>query len=251
MSEPRAPGDHFSTVSAGYAEFRPHYPHELFELIASLAPARHRAWDCGAGSGQATVDLAEYFDEVIATDVSAQQIASAPRHPRIRWLVAPAEDAPIESASVDAITVAQALHWFDHARFYAEVRRVAKPGGVFVAWTYGNPHMEGPLDHALDRLLHGTLRGHWPAERRHIEEAYRTIPFPFQRIPVPPMRLRERWTLGQLAGYARSWSGAVQYAKATGRDAVESFEREARALWLDGEPRFVEWTLTVLAGHVR
>lgn len=250
MTEPRATGDHFSTVSAGYAEFRPHYPRPLFDFIAAVAPAHDRAWECGAGSGQATTDLAEYFTEVVATDVSSQQIANAPTRPNIRWIVAPAENVPIESASVDLTAVAQALHWFDHARFYDEVRRVSKPGAVFFAWSYGNPHLEGELDAVLDRLLHETLDGHWPPERRHIEEEYRTIPFPFERIPVPPMRLRERWTLAQLAGYARSWSGSVRYAKATGKDAVASFEREARALWPENEVRQVEWPLTVLGGYV-
>ena len=128
MTERRAPGDHFSTVSAGYAAFRPRYPRHLFEFVASVAQRRRRAWDCGAGSGQATVDLAEWFDETVGSDVSAEQIARAPAHPRVRWLVARAEAAPLAPASIDVIVVAQALHWFDHARFYDEVRRVAAPG---------------------------------------------------------------------------------------------------------------------------
>src|SRR6185369_14124298 len=110
----RAPGDIFSAVSAGYAAFRPRYPRELFEFVAGVAPRRERAWDCGAGSGQATADLAEWFQQVAATDVSAEQVARGPKNPRIEWIVATAEASPLRPRMIDAITVAQALHWFDH-----------------------------------------------------------------------------------------------------------------------------------------
>ena len=249
MSAPRAPGDHFSSVSSDYAAFRPSYPRELFEFVASIAPRRKRAWDCGTGSGQAATDLAEYFDEVIATDVSAEQIARAPAHARIRWLVAHAESVPIAASSVDLTAVAQALHWFDHARFYAEVRRVASSGGVIVAWTYGSPRMEGEVGRALDRLMFDTLGDYWPPERRYVEDEYRSIPFPFAPISAPSFSLEESWTLERVAGYARSWSATVRYRAARGEDPVARFESEARAAWPGHEPRPIIWQLALLAGR--
>jgi ubiquinone/menaquinone biosynthesis C-methylase UbiE len=104
------PADHFSGIAKQYAAFRPRYPRELFDYLASIVANHRRAWDCGAGSGQATLDLAERFDEVIATDLSDKQLARAPERPNITWLVAPAESVPIESETVDLTTVAQALH---------------------------------------------------------------------------------------------------------------------------------------------
>ena len=246
----RAP-DHFSAVAASYAEFRPGYPPELFDFVASLAPRRHRAWDCGAGSGQATFDLAERFDEVIASDLSAEQVATAPVQPKVTWLVAPAESTPIEAASVDLVAVAQALHWFDHARFYEEVRRVASPGAAIAAWSYGIPAMDDVAGAVLRRLMLETLHGYWPRGREHVEQHYRTIPFPFDRINAPDFRLEQLWTFDQVAGYMRSWSATARYAKANGVDPVAAAERELRAHWPDAAtPRRIEWPLAVLAGRV-
>jgi Methyltransferase domain len=247
----RASGDHFSAVSAAYAAFRPRYPRELFEFIASIAPRHARAWDCGAGSGQATMDLAEWFDEVIATDVSAEQIERAPRKPKIAWLVTPAEATPLLAASVDLIAIAQALHWFDHSRFFAEVRRVASPNAAICAWTYSAARMEGPVGDALRRFTFETLADYWPPERRHVDEGYRSIPFPFERLAAPSLSLEERWTLGRLAGYMRSWSSTARFVAMHGEDPVLSFERELETLWPDAdEPRPIIWPLTVLAGRV-
>ena len=250
MSPPKASGDHFSSVSSAYAAFRPRYPSELFEFVSSLPRLRCRAWDCGAGSGQASADLAEYFDEVVATDISAKQLAQAPPHPKIRWLVAPAESTPLASASIDLTAVAQALHWFHHAKFYAEVRRVSASGAAIAAWTYGPPRMEGAVGKALDRIMYETVGPFWPPERRFVEEEYRSIPFPFDRIPAPAMTLEESWTLPHLAGYIRSWSATARYISARGVDPVTAFEAEARAEWPGDEARSIVWNLAVLAGRV-
>ena len=66
--------DHFSTQAADYAKYRPHYPPALFEYLASIAPAKKVAWDCGTGNGQAALGLALHFEMVIATDPSEKQI---------------------------------------------------------------------------------------------------------------------------------------------------------------------------------
>lgn len=251
MSSARAPGDHFSTVSAGYSAFRPRYPRALFEFLGSIAPRHRLAWDCGAGTGQATVALAEFFDHVIGTDISAEQIARAPKHPKITWLVSPAESAPLASDSVDLITVAQALHWFDHARFNEEVVRVAPPGAVISAWTYGAPHMDGVVGEALRRAMFETLGDYWPPERRHVYDEYRSIPFPFERIPAPSLSLVEKWSPAQLAGYMRTWSATTQYRATHEDDPIVAVERELGELWDDGaQPKPITWPLVVIAGRV-
>lgn len=129
--------DHFTAVTSHYARFRPTYPAALFAWLATIAPDRELAWDCAAGNGQATLDLAQYFTRVIATDASRAQIEAAPPCPNVEYRVAPAEASGLSTATISMITVAQALHWFDQDRFHAEVRRVLKPEGVLAAWTYG------------------------------------------------------------------------------------------------------------------
>ena len=109
--------DHFSGHARAYAEFRPSYPSDLAAYLAHLEPNRGLAWDCGTGNGQAAILLADHFDRVAATDPSRQQLCSATAHPRVTYLAATAERAPLADGSVNLVTVAQALHWFDFARF--------------------------------------------------------------------------------------------------------------------------------------
>ena len=86
--------------------------------------------------GQAAVGLAVHFARVIATDASAPQIESAQPHPSVSYSVAPAEASGIDPDSVDVILVAQALHWFDMDRFFAEAKRVSKESGILAVSTY-------------------------------------------------------------------------------------------------------------------
>lgn len=83
--------DHFSTVATRYADCRPHYPAALFDYLATLVPTDATVWDCAAGNGQATHDLAARFAKVIATDASREQIAAAIPHPNVEFRMAPAE----------------------------------------------------------------------------------------------------------------------------------------------------------------
>ena len=96
--------DHFSRVANRYADFRPRYPAELFDYLASLVPRDSPVWDCACGNGQATYDLARHFDTVVATDASREQIASATAHPKVEYRVAPAEESGLPDKSVGLIT---------------------------------------------------------------------------------------------------------------------------------------------------
>ena len=140
--------DHFSGHAADYSRYRPGaYPAAMFQALAALAPDRECVWDCATGNGQAALGLAALFERVEATDASAQQIAVAGPHPKVRYSVAPAEASGLPDASVALITVAQALHWFDLTKFYVEVRRVAKPQALLACSCY----MRCAVDPGVDK----------------------------------------------------------------------------------------------------
>ena len=249
---PKSFKDHFSGASASYARYRPNYPAALFDFVATLAPQRRVAWDCATGNGQAAVQLARSFEHVIATDASGQQIANATPNPRVTYRVATAEESGIAGVTVDLVTVAQALHWFDLNRFYAEVRRVAMPGAAIAVWSYGDPMLDDPLlDTALQQFNLGTLGTYWPSERHEVGAGYLQLPFPFKEVPTPSLMLEQRWNLDAFTGYLRTWSAVAAYRAQHGTDPVADFERELAKHWSARETtHLVRWPLTIRAGHV-
>jgi len=243
--------DHFSRVAVAYASFRPHYPDELFTALADLSPGRRRVWDCATGSGQAAIALARAFDRVVATDVSAAQVRQATAHPRVTYHVATAEAPGLAEASFDLITVAQALHWFDLKRFYAEAERVLVPGGLLAVWTYANLQVDGgPIDRALGEFYSEVIGPYWPEERRLVETGYRTLPFPFDELAIASPPMAASWTRSRLLGYVRTWSAVQRYIEAKGENPIPALEQRIAPHWNDPEsPRRIEWPLTVRAGR--
>ena len=243
--------DHFSQLAAQYAQFRPFYPGALFDFLARISPARTRAWDCACGNGQASVDLAERFESVIATDASPQQISAAKPHPRVTYRVAPAEASGLEDDSMDLVTVAQALHWLDHSRFYPEVRRVLRANGVLAVWTYGMPRMNDvKIDPLIKSYYIDVVGPYWPPERRYVEEGYRNLDFPFTEVSSPSLSMREQWNLAQFLGYVRSWSASARCFDATGVDPVVALSEQLAPVWGDPQRvRAVCWPLSLRVGR--
>ncbi len=243
--------DHFTPVAGQYATFRPSYPDELFDWLASSAPQCELAWDCGAGSGQATAALAARFAQVIGTDISAAQLGSAPKLANVEYRVAPAEAGGLPDHSADLVTIAQAMHWFDLPKFYAEVRRVLKPQGVIAAWGYNRLLIDHPeVQQIVDRFYDETIGAYWPAERVHVENGYRDLPFPFARIAAPPFALHKDWTREHLLGYLRSWSAVGRFKAANGYDPVDALAEEIAPCWPEGKTCRIEWPLFMHAGRV-
>lgn len=242
--------DHFSGVASGYAEHRPRYPERLFDLLLDEAPGDALAWDGATGSGQVAGALAARFRRVIATDASLFQLAAARRLGRVSYLTATCEDVPLAPASVDVVTVGQALHWLDLERFYGEVRRVLRPGGLLAAWSYGL--FRTGID-AVDSLLlafHDDTVGEcWPLERGHVVDRYRRMPFPFDPVPLPAIEMEAEWTRDHVVGYLRTWSAVARYRRRYDEDPVEALRPRLEAAWPDGGARRLRWTLTVLAGR--
>jgi SAM-dependent methyltransferase len=242
----------FKTVAREYANFRPGYPPELFGWLARVAPSLGAVWDCGCGSGQASVALAEHFEVVYASDIAAEQIAAAKSHPRVRYAVAPAEHSGLGDASVDLVTVAQALHWFDIEAFYTEARRVARRGALLVVWNYPRPRfMDAVLDRCFFDFYSGVVGPYWPPERAHIEANYSTLPFPFEQLEAPAFGLALNWSLAQVIGYVSSWSATARYRKALGEDPVPLLAASLGALWPAAGETAIRIPLGLRAGRLR
>jgi SAM-dependent methyltransferase len=247
----RAFEDHFSRRSDIYAQNRPGYPKELYTFLASLVPHRRLAWDCGTGNGQAALDLAEYFDRVIATDASADQIAHASRHPRVDYKVTRSEASGLESRSTALVTAAVSVHWFDLDLFYAEVRRVLSPGGLLAVWCYSLPTTEPRIDLILERYFREILFGYWPERFRYVYEQYRTLPFPLKELTVPRMTMESNWNLAQLLGFLESWSGTANFEKEKGHSPVELIRADLRDVWgAESALRPLRWNLFIRLGQV-
>lgn len=241
--------DHFSKQSAGYAKFRPRYPSELFRWLAETAPGRGLAWDAGTGSGQVAVELAVHFGRVVATDPSASQIEHAEARPGVEYRIEAAETSSLEASAADLVTVAQALHWFDFSRFYAEVDRVLRPGGIVAAWCYGLFRTGTAADVVLDDF-YAAMAPYWPPERRYIEEGYRTIAFPFPPIAPPEFGMEAEWSMDQVLGYFGTWSAVQRCRDAVGNDPVAEVRPRLASVW--GSPerkKALKWPVHLRVGR--
>lgn len=243
--------DHFSRHAADYASFRPRYPARLGEELAALCPGRVLALDCGCGSGQLSVVLARVFDEVVATDASREQIASAEPCQNVAYRVATGEESHLPTGSVDLVTVAQAVHWFDLEPFYAEVLRLLKPAGVLALLTYGRLVVADNTCHAIVQDFYGkALAPYWPPERQLVETGYRTLPFPFDELAVPAMQMEANWNFDALVGYITTWSACQALQKSAGPSKFEDFADRLSRAWGDrSDTKLVTWPLSVRAGR--
>jgi len=244
--------DHFSEQAGAYASNRPHYPGELFAYLASIAPDHQLAWDCGTGNGQAAQELANHFDRVIATDASLDQIAQAVPHERIEYRAERAEDVGLAPRSVDLVTVATAVHWFDLEPFYQVVRRVVRPGGILAVWMYHLPVIDPSIDPILEHYYADVLAGYWPERFHYLAERYLTLPFPFEELNPPAFIIQADWTLGQLVGFLDSWSGTRRYQKERGQNPINIIWQDLSERWGEpGQRRTIHWPLYLRVGRVR
>ena len=243
--------DNFSQQAQHYAAFRPSYPPELAAEIAALAPEQSLAWDCATGNGQMAMLLADHFDQVIATDISAKQLELATSKDNIEYREEPAHQSSLEEHSVDAVVIAQAIHWFDFDTFYEEVRRVVRPDGIIVAVGYPLLTVSEPaLDAHLQHFYTQVVGKYWDAERRHLDEDYRTIPFPFETIEMEEMTMQYEWDLATFVGYLETWSALQHYRKAEQKDPVPAMFRLLQTDWPDSETVGITFRILIKAGLV-
>ena len=241
--------DHFSHDSAAYSSHRPGYPDSLFSFLSSITKKHDLAWDCATGSGQSAIRLAESFNTVLATDASKAQINNARKHKKVHYYVAAAENAAIKSSSVDLITVAQAIHWFDFDAFSSEVERTLKPSGILAIWSYNLLSISPDIDRHIRHLYGNILKPYWPAERSHVESGYKSINFPLKELSTPAFHMSLEWTQAQLISYLSTWSAVNTYIEKNNQNPVDIIQDELIRLCENEKTAqmSIKWPLTVRA----
>lgn len=239
--------DNFSKQAEIYSKFRPTYPKELFEYLKSLTAGHELAWDCGTGNGQSAVQLAAYYEKIYATDPSQEQIKNAILNEKIIYRVEKAEQPNLGDNSIDLITVAQAVHWFDFHKFYPEVKRVLKTNGIIAVWAYGIPNINEDINPIIKDFHDNTIGEFWLPENKMIDEEYTTIPFPFEEIETPAFYIKKYLSLTELMGHFRSWSATQKYIDAYQNNPVKQLEHKLSIHWGETEKEVV-WKLILKVG---
>jgi ubiquinone/menaquinone biosynthesis C-methylase UbiE len=218
------PKDNFSTQAHLYAKFRPKYPKELYEFVLRKVKNRETAWDCATGNGQVASELANYLEQVFATDISQKQLDNAHQNPKIHYTLSQAEHTNFSDNTFDLVTVGQALHWFKFDDFYREVRRVCKPDAILAVWGYGTLMIDNQeINDKMQMFYQEQIGKYWDAERRYIDDEYKTIPFEFSAIESPNFEMNYEWTIDELEGYLNTWSSVQKYIKLHGQNPVNQF----------------------------
>ena len=240
--------DNFSTKSANYKKFRPQYPDEVYEFLLSKLSSFEKAWDCGTGNGQVAEKISQFFTHVEATDISENQLQNAVEKSNVTYSVQPAEKTNFKNDQFDLIISAQAVHWFNFEAFYSEVKRCLKPDGIFVIMGYGlfrsNPETNAVIADFYDHII----GPYWDPERKYLDEAYQTIPFPFQELSAPAFCAEYDWDIEHLLGYLRTWSAVKHYKRLNNEDPVSLIESKLRMVF--GKKNVVKFPILFRMGKI-
>lgn len=244
--------DHFSGHSPEYRKYRPDYPDQLYEFLSDLSQEHVKAWDAGTGNGQCAIKLARHFNQVLATDPSANQIKAAVPHDRVTYHVSRAESCPATDQSFDLVAVAQALHWFDFPLFFSEVKRVLKPKGILAIWTYTLANISPEVDAVTEEFYTEIVGKYWPPERRYVEAKYQNVPIPFvEEIVVPQFRITLNYDMNDYLAYLRTWSAVKNYIKDHRTDPVGIIQQKMEAAWGTIEKKKeVTWPVYLRVGYM-
>ncbi|XP_010527066.1 PREDICTED: uncharacterized protein LOC104804456 [Tarenaya hassleriana] len=248
-----------------YLHARPRYPSEWYGKLAALTAEHKVVWDVGCGNGQAAVGVAEYYDKVVATDISELQLKRAFKHPKVTYHHTPASMSDDELValvggenSVDLIVAAQAVHFFDTARFYNIAKRVLrKPGGLIAVWVYNDLIISPEVDPIMKRVVDSTFPFRTPIMNLAFD-GYKTLPFPFESVGMgsegEPIALDipHKLSLKGFVGFLRSWQPAVK-AKEQGVELItDDLIKEFEEAWGDDEPvRNVFYKAYMIVGKAR
>ncbi|ORX52295.1 S-adenosyl-L-methionine-dependent methyltransferase [Hesseltinella vesiculosa] len=236
-----------------YMNFRPSYNKLAMQsFLQHHHGDRLLAVDLGCGPGTATLLLTDCFDQVIGIDpsdsmlVTARSTAKAKGITNVDFVQGSDHKLPLADHSVDLLTIAQSLHWFDPTLFLPEAKRVLKPSGTLVAWGYMYGEIDGHSDLLRQLGRHTTLADYWEPGRTiaeggciswlplfqqyfgHVQHfSYPTKLTPMSQIQHPPWMDPSELTYPGLVQYTKTWSCYKNWkddpANANQPDVIDAF----------------------------
>ncbi|KAG0223698.1 S-adenosyl-L-methionine-dependent methyltransferase [Mortierella sp. GBAus27b] len=214
-----------------YQSFRPGYNDNFYNMVYNYHAKNNGqfiiAVDVGTGTGQVATVLADKFEHVYGVDASAAMLASAVQKPNITYRVSKSEDLSwIPDSSVDVVTVAEAIHWFDLPRFFAEVKRILKPKGTFAVISYGLAKLSNYPQGSkrIDEFSNDPdqLGKCWQSGAEMVDNMLRSVEVPLKNeerhyFPdhpdgLPPL-MGETVSIAHFRNYLKTWSGYKTYCE--------------------------------------
>ena len=241
----------FESGADDYAKHRPTYPLELASDLASHCPNTSLAIEVGCGTGQFTNSLAKCFNQVIATDLSEAQIKSAPKQSNITYQSEPAEKISAQDKSASLIVAAQAAHWFELDKFYAEAKRVGLKDALVALLSYGVLTIEGDADARFQQFYWQEIHPFWAPDRKHVETGYQEFAFPFQEFELAKHNIICEWDLNLLLSYIKTWSAMKAAEKQGATHLYEEFYKDMLTIWGNpDEKKTITWPISARVGRV-
>ena len=188
---------------------------------------------------------------MVGTDSSLRQLSQAGAISGVDLVCAAAEVVPLRDHCVDLIIVSAALHWFDRPRFYAEARRVGRPGAILAVWSYYRSRIEPAIDAVLERYEE-IVNPLWPPGFELNRSGYRDLDLPFEPLPWPRPEAQASMRLADLHQYVRTWSASQAWQRAHGTDPIDEIRADLERAWGDPEmERTVHWPLHGAIARIR
>lgn len=241
--------DNFSKQAQSYSRFRPGYPQQLYDFLIHHLSDQKTAWDCGTGNGQVAVKLSTYFEKVYATDISSSQLANAVKKENIFYSIEKAEKTSFADGQFDLITVAQAIHWFDFAKFNYEAIRTLKPGGLLAVFGYNLFKINKEINFIIEDFYKNIIGPYWDKERKYVDEKYATIPFPFEEIKTPDLFNEYEWEFERVTGYINTWSSVQHFITKNNKNPVEQIINPLKEAWGNELKRKISFPIFMRAGR--
>ena len=243
--------DKFSYKASEYSIYRPTYPVSLFLYLSTLTNSSSIAIDCGAGSGQATEGLANFYKNVISIDFSYELLSKSESFNNVIKIHASADHIPIKTHSVDLVCSAQAVHWFNLEKFYSEAKRVLKKQGIIAVWCYNQASINKKIDAVVAKIYEKVrCDENFSIEKQYVHENYENLPFPFKKIESPQFNIVVEWSFNEWIGYIKTWPSILSYKKKFDVDLVDNFQLALRHSWGVDSTKKINWQIHLLVGQV-
>ena len=228
-----------SKTAEDYARFRPCYSKELAQHVVEFCMSGRKGSDSstklglmvdvGCGSGQSSALFQPYFDKIIATDISKEQLQQGRMHnvhQNIEFTEGSEAQIPAEEQSVDVVVCGAAAQWFDLKKFFDEVQRILKPSGCVAIFGYWTPKISSLLltneegSKAASELFEKAVLdsvGDEPVKTKaylHLKNRYEDI---FEAVPfknkqrVDHFHLVNESSISDLIGYMKSSDSYLPY----------------------------------------